>query len=285
MELLQLKYFCDAANTENFSRTAQKYGVPPSDISQSIRRLEKELSVNLFTRRANRVSLNSHGAAFYEKVSSALKLLSDAVSETSDDGNKGIINICTNCNRRIVIETAEKFRRQYPEVYIKAKTVYDTTAEEFDLIVTAVDDTIKGYDKRLLISEKLAVAINRDNPLAQVEKFDVSMLADQPFVTMTEQSNMCTLTKSVCADFGFVPSIALQSDDPFHVRRCVELGLGVTIFPVFSWQGQFAENVVLREIEGYTRQTYLFINEKKYMPICTKRFVEMLQKACKQSWE
>ena len=43
MELLQLKYFRDAAETENFSATAKNFGVPASDISQSIKRLEKEL--------------------------------------------------------------------------------------------------------------------------------------------------------------------------------------------------------------------------------------------------
>ena len=57
MELLQLTDFCDAALTENFSKTAEKYKVPPSNISQSIKRLEKELSIALFDRRANRVVL------------------------------------------------------------------------------------------------------------------------------------------------------------------------------------------------------------------------------------
>lgn len=56
MELLQLKYFCDAAETENFSKTAKKYLVPTSNISQSIKRLERELGVELF-------DVVSHGAS------------------------------------------------------------------------------------------------------------------------------------------------------------------------------------------------------------------------------
>jgi chromosome segregation protein len=43
MEILQLKYFCDAVQTQNFSKTAKKFLVPPSNISQTIKRLEKEL--------------------------------------------------------------------------------------------------------------------------------------------------------------------------------------------------------------------------------------------------
>ena len=48
MEILQLKYFCDSAVTGNFSATAKKFMVPPSAVSQSIKRLENELGTTLF---------------------------------------------------------------------------------------------------------------------------------------------------------------------------------------------------------------------------------------------
>lgn len=47
MELLQLTYFCDAASTQNFSQTAKRLNVPPSNISQSVKRLEEELGAEL----------------------------------------------------------------------------------------------------------------------------------------------------------------------------------------------------------------------------------------------
>ena len=58
MEMLQLKYFKDAAETQNFSKTAQKFTVPTSAVSQSIRRLEKEMGTPLFARTSNRITLN-----------------------------------------------------------------------------------------------------------------------------------------------------------------------------------------------------------------------------------
>ena len=81
MELLQLTYFCDAAITQNFSKTAEKYNVPPSNISQSIKRLEKELSVSLFDRCANRVALNAQGQAFFETEALLVRGLSAAEQE------------------------------------------------------------------------------------------------------------------------------------------------------------------------------------------------------------
>ena len=48
MELLQLRYFFDSAKTESFAKTAEKYMVPASSVSASVKRLEKELGCKLF---------------------------------------------------------------------------------------------------------------------------------------------------------------------------------------------------------------------------------------------
>ena len=47
MELLQLTYFCHAAETESFAKTAREMGVPAAGISQSVKRLETELGATL----------------------------------------------------------------------------------------------------------------------------------------------------------------------------------------------------------------------------------------------
>ena len=50
MEMLQLRYFYESAMAESISKTAQKFMVPASSVSASIKRLEKELGVELFVR-------------------------------------------------------------------------------------------------------------------------------------------------------------------------------------------------------------------------------------------
>ena len=280
MELLQLKYFCDAAISENFSLTAKKFDVPPSNISQSIKRLEKELGISLFSRHANKIFLNETGKEFFKKISSALAILSDAVMEASDDANSGKINICINSNRRVVIEAIEKYRRIYPAVEIITSHLADPTFDDFDIIIDSNEDVFFDCEKRLMISEKIMIAVSKSSKYAKVSKIDISELSEEVFVTMKEKTSMYNLTNSICADFGFKPRIAVQSDDPFYVRKCIEAGLGISFVPSFSWKGQFSDNVVLKEINGYTRSTYIYTNTKKYLPICAKRFIETLLKEC-----
>lgn len=276
MELLQLKYFCDAAISENFSRTAKRFGVPPSDISQSVRRLERELGIDLFIRQPNSITLNEKGRKFYKRVSSALHALDDAVLSISDALERGKIKICINSNRRVIMEVIEKFRRCYPEVEIATTHFTSPTSEDFDMIIDARDDELKSYDKTLLISEGMQIAMTSSSPFANVEHIDVACLKDEPFITLSDRSSLYHMTRSICRDHGFTPRIAIQSDDPFYVRKCVELGLGLCFVPKFSWEGQFSENVVLKDVSGYLRHTYVFVDPKKHLSLCSRKFIEMM---------
>ena len=283
MELLQLKYFCDAALNENFSLTAKKFNVPPSNISQGIKRLENEIGVPLFNRRANKIILNETGKEFYKKVSKSLVILSDAVAEAKDEVNSGRIKICINSNRRVVMEAAEKYRREYPGVEIITSHFTDSIQDDFDIIIDSFDGHIYDeYEKRLMISEDIMLAVMKNSKYAELEEIDISDLAGEAFVTMNEKSNLYSLTNSICADFGFKPRIAVQGDDPFYVRKCIEAGLGVSFVPSFSWKGQFSDNVVLKKISGYIRETYIYTNKSKYMPIYIRKFIDALVNECKE---
>ena len=115
MELLQLTYFCDVAITENFSRTAKKFMVPPSAVSQSIKRLEKELGFLLFERKSNRISLSKDGAIFFDAVVRAQKIVDDAkkmISESSGELS-GEIRLLVLCNMYMVSDAIRNFKKIY----------------------------------------------------------------------------------------------------------------------------------------------------------------------------
>ncbi len=280
MELLQLKYFCDAAVSENFSNTAKKFGVPQSDISQSVRRLEKELGVTFFSRRANGISLNDKGREFYKRAFAALELLSEAAAMARDDSG-GRIKICINTNRRIVMQAVEKYRRMYPGVEIITTHFTEMGNDDFDIIIDSDSRGYSQYKRTLLISEKIMLAVKSESKYAKAKQVDIAALADEPFIAMSEKSSMYAITESICRDFGFKPKIAMQSDDPFYVRKGVELGLGIAFVPSFSWQGLFSNDVALIEIEGYVRDTYVYTNAENYTPTCVKNFLDVLLKETK----
>ena len=283
MELLQLKYFCKVAKGGSISAVAKEFSVPASSVSQSIKRLEKELNVKLFNRKANAVSLSEKGAVFLEYAEKSLNSLANGIAAASDDINSGEISICINTNRRIVMETVEKFKKLFPDVSVKTRFICNDDFEDFNLVIDKEGLLLKGYTSEKLISEKLAVAMSKDFHLAGETDFSISRLANAPFIIMSEKTSLYESTVSVCKKFGFTPKVAIQSDDPFYIRKCVELGLGVAIIPLFSWKGQFNDSIVLKPIENCTRTTFVYINNKKFLSLKTKEFLRMLKENCKES--
>lgn len=272
MELLQLQYFCDAAKNLNLSKTARKYMVPPSNISQSVKRLEKELGCKLFIRQSNKITLSETGERFYKKISKALNIINEATSEFSDDGTTGTITISINSNRRTAIEAIKKFKAKYPAVNIKTAYFGNLLEEEYDIIIDSNSNSINGYQRELLLNEDIALAVNINNPLAKLDKIEISMLSEEKFISMDNKASMYKVTNEICRKSGFEPKIALQSDDPALVRKCVEHGLGIAFAPTLSWKDQFSENVILKRL-GYTRDIYVYLRTKGIVPFCAKNFL------------
>ena len=248
MELLQLKYFCDAAQTQNFSKTASKYHVPPSNISQSIKRLEKELDVKLFDRKSNCLTLNEKGKNFYTKVSEALKIIGNAKSEATDSNDKGILKICIMTNRLTVTKTIEEFAKKYPEVIISSAYSLSDDFKDFDIIIS--DENFKADDteKEMIVSEEISLAVNKENPLAFKETISTKDLLVENFICMNEESSLFLITQKICNSMNFQPNIVMQSPDPIFVRKCVDLNLGITFAPAISWKGQFSDKVILKKL-------------------------------------
>ena len=276
MELLQLKYFCDAAKNENFSSTAKKFGVPTSAVSQSIKRLENELGASFFSRRANSIKLNDTGKEFYLKISSSLALLDDAIISLSNQKQKRTLSIFIDAKRRQMLNIIEEFKKKHPDIDVNINHNPHSEKNDFDIIIADYDIKQPEYNKHLIISEGLAIAIHKSNPLASRKNLTVDMLKNEPFITMNEQRPMHKTVMNICKDFGFEPHITLQSDDPSYVGRLVSLGMGVAIGPAPSPE-TYSENVVFYPIKGYTRDIYAYIlQSKQVLPYMTD-FLELMK--------
>lgn len=276
MELLQLKYFCDAAKSQSFSKTAEAFKVPPSAVSQSIRRLENELGTSLFDRTPNRLFLNADGMRFYEKAAEALSLLREACEEAQHKQSVRVLELCVNCNRRIVMQAVEKFKAEYPDAAVRTVHLGDST-KTYDLAVTSIPSAFPSYSCEALLTEQLALAVHRTHPLANAAAITLSQLADEPFISLRRESDFFKMTEEICHLAHFSPRIAIETDDPFYLRRCVEMGLGISFVPVFSWQGQFSSEVRLLPLEGHTRTTYLCVPRERVHKPHLRRFMEILK--------
>lgn len=278
MELLQLKYFCDAVETENFSKTAEKFIVPPSAISQSIKRLERELGHKLFIRNANKIIVSPEGKAFYDGVKLAIDSLEQAKNKLNDfsDVVCGKIRIFIGTNRRYVTEIIEKYHELYPQVTFYLNHDFVSSVNDFDLIITD-DGTRFELEKTFLLKEKILVCMNANNELCKKQNLSLLDLKEQKFISMHSKSSLFSSTYKMCLANGFAPDTVIQTDDPFYIRKYVSLGLGVAFFPEFSWKG-LSDGLVLKDFGEHYRITYIYHKNINTLPVSVKLFLDMLIK-------
>ncbi|MGI6269768.1 MAG: LysR family transcriptional regulator [Candidatus Howiella sp.] len=285
MELLQLRYFVHAARTENFSRTAAFFMVPQSSVSQTIKKLEGELGAQLFARRGNRVFLNEKGRVFYDAVSASLAQIDAVCRDLREDSAEpeGELRLLVRTNRRIVTDCMVHFGQRYPKVnFSMMHAAGSAVLSDFDLIVAEESEQYRGFESSPLITEDILLAVSAAHPLASKKRVRMQEMKNERFIVMPKGSSLYELTEAGCRAAGFVPDIAIESDDPFYLRKYVGMNLGIALVPAFSWKGQFGDRVVLQPVEGVHMQRVTKVYWKGgRCPAAAERFRDFLLKACR----
>lgn len=273
MEFLQLEYFKHAAKTENFSHTAEKFRVPPSSVSSSIKKLEGELGVRLFDRKSNKLFLNEKGRLFLSCVENIFLELEKAKSGLLDlDGQPdGKVRILVNTNRRIITKVISQFRVKYPNVSFSLDLDESKDYKNYDIVIT--DSIIENgdFEQYEFLTEEIMLACHTSNPLSSRKQVNMSMLRNEKFISLSQNHSLRNITDKLCKQAGFNPDIVIECDDPFYIREYLKMGMGVTIIPVFSWENQFDDTISFIKInDGVYRHSKIYVN--KHTTECAKFF-------------
>lgn len=228
MELLQLRYFFESAKNENFAKTAEKYMVPTSSVSASVKRLEQELGVQLFDRTSNRIALNEDGKKFQQTLYTVFAELDGAVLDLSNQENDTReIKMLVRAMRSRITDHIIEYREKHP--HISFKTVFDfndADFEKYDIIIDEKTDAYEDFEGFELYDIRLRMMVNAVSPLT-TRRHTLKQLSNQTFISMGEQSNMHKILINVCKRAGFFPNISVQSNDIKCFEKLVAAGMGI----------------------------------------------------------
>ncbi len=227
MELLQLRYFYESAQSENFSKTAQKHMVPTTSVASSVKRLEKELGCTLFDRESNRIKLNENGKKLQRSLYSVFGALDGTVNSLKCKEDCREIKILVRAMRRRITDAIIAFREIMPDVSFQM--VYDFSRfdyDNFDIVIDDKESAISKYRSFPLYEMDISLKAAANSNLKGKE-LTLSQLSNQPFLSMGEQSNMHRMLFRACARVGFTPHICVYSNDSECYERLIESGIGI----------------------------------------------------------
>ena len=259
MELLQLRYFYESAANESFAQTAKKYMVPTSSVSASVKRLEEELGCQLFDRSSNRIILNAEGKKFQRSLCLIFQELDERTREISSKAEDvREIKMLVRAMRRDITEHIINYSKINPKVSFK--TVFDfreNNFEEYDIIIDENSSGYTEYDKFELLNIKIKMKVSKSSHLAG-KSLTMKELASEPFLSLGEESNMHKMLISSCKNSGFVPDIAVMSNDIACHERLIEAGLGIGL-----GREELSDNTVFLNVLDFNERYSVWAYYKK----------------------
>ncbi len=274
MDLLQLRYFYESAQSGSFSKTAQKYMVPLTSVSASIRRLEEELGCKLFDRFSNYVALNASGRELQKSLCIAFTEIDGAIGKLSSGTNERIeIRVLVRALRRRVADLIVKFNRLYANVGFQISFDFsETSLDAYDIIIDEDADVYAEHRRIEFFSSKLRIKCGRSHPLLG-KRLSLRQLASEPFLSMGRESNMHKLLFTACERAGFTPKINVFCNDLECYEKLIVEGFGIAM-GIESTETPGIEFLDVSDLdERYT--VYCHFKPKSYTG-AVKKFVDFL---------
>ena len=244
MDLRQLRHFVTLARTLNYRQAAEQLHMSQPPLSQSIRRLEDSLGVQLFQRDRRGTALTEAGLAALESAELALHHARQMqeVSRATAGGERGRLHIgfIGSATFSLIPRLVQAFRSEYPliDLVLTESTTREICAQvasgDFDAgllrypVTQATDLSITPVEK-----DELVAVLPEGNPLLQRPALRLRDLADQPFINYrpSEVPGLHALVVLACQNAGFMPQVKQHAVQAQTLVSLVGAGLGVALVP------------------------------------------------------
>jgi len=241
VQIGQLRCFLAVAEQRHFTRAARELGLAQPSVSAQVKRLESELSNELFHRMKGNVTLTPAGETLLPFARRILAEVDAASSELRNTGSRVhgrlAIGATPSLAATLVPPVLARFHAAYPDVDLALREAGSvdlvTALEEGALDVALVILPVRhdALETQPLLREELVVALTRSHPLAKRRTISVADLRDVPLVMFREGYDLRNATEAACRAAGFTPTFAVEGGEMDGVLRLTAAGLGAAIVP------------------------------------------------------
>ncbi|MDO4338782.1 MAG: LysR family transcriptional regulator [Eubacteriales bacterium] len=304
----QLQYVITIAKEKSFTKAAGKLFISQPSLTLSIQSLEKETGVVLFERKRGEVELTYAGKLFYEWAVSTLRSNHQLQLKLNDISEKKrhLIRLGISPHRSVIMlpDILEEFYADYPncEIHIIEKPTFLLKKllenNEIDLLIDVANPDTVNYQSDLLVKEEIWLAVpdcfTTKAPLAEILRrpsadrtdntengISLQELSGFPFIMLSEDHILGSMSRKLCEASGFHPDIRLTSTNIETALALVRKQLGITFVPeIFAKQKRYYPEVHYYSMPEFhnTRQICLVYHKNLYRHTQLSALIELFRK-------
>jgi DNA-binding transcriptional LysR family regulator len=277
VELRQIRYFLAVAEELHFGRAAERLHLTQPPLTVAIRRLERELGVQLFARTTRRVALTPAGEAFQRRVQSAVIDLDEAADDVASvaAGLSGRIRVgfVSSASYTTIPEAIRAFRRERPRVELvlspltSGEQIEQLLEGDLDLGLIRDPGEVPGLTMELVGTEDLVAVLHEAHPLASGEEVRPADLEQEPMILFPYRlmPGFVNRIHRLFDGLEFSPQVVQQAIHQETVLGLVAAGLGISILPESVRRFQMP-GVVARPLSGRPQTALYAARARNHSP-------------------
>lgn len=256
MELLQFRYFLEAARFENLTKAAEELHIAQPALSQSIKRLENELGVKLFHRKDHRIYLNEQGRLLEKRLTPLMESIDNLKDELWESLHSSERTICLNfyAASSFITNCIIAYRAENPDVKFQVSQLESTDACDLHIDSRAAGRKTRagakvplpeGAIRQEVLNEQIFLAVPAHSPLAEKKSVDLRDLQEEGYIRLGHGWQLRSICDGFFSQAGVRPQMIFESNSPESVRNLIAAGLGIGFWPEKSWGGPPGPRVAL----------------------------------------
>lgn len=267
MEIMQIRYFLEAAKTKHMTNSAKNLYITQPALTQAIRRLEKDLGVPLFTARGRNVILTEYGKYLQRKLEPLMEQL-DAIPEQLKmmialEGETIHMNVLAASG--LVMEAIIEYKKDHEEIHFQLQQ--NSESELYDIgVTTKLFYLGQDEENRFACGEEIYLAVPENQRYRGKTSVRLAEVADEGFISLLGSREFRYICDRFCQHAGFTPRIIFESDNPSAVKNMIAANMGIGFWPEFTWGSIENERVRLLKIEEPVCQRDIIIHYNRNKP-------------------
>lgn len=241
MELHQLRYACEVAETGSFSRAAERCQIAQPSLSQQVLKLEEELGAKLFDRLGRGIRLTESGRAFLPHARAILHQVDVARASVASNGEevRGSVTLgaIPTIAPYVIPRYTAAFTKRFSDAHLRI--VEETTPVlieglrdlSIDFALLALPLRHKDLELQPIRTEPLFAAVPEKHPLASNDSLSVAELRRESLVILRDGHCFRDLSLAICRSANVNPKIAFESGQFSSILGMVAAGVGLSLVP------------------------------------------------------
>ena len=277
--ILSMRVFRQVVESGGFTAASVALEMSVAMVSKHIKHLEEHLSTRLLNRTSRKVSLNTPGAAYYERCCEILNQIDDAEAllKTELKSPKGVLRITapTWFSNRFFARILSEYSQRCPEVLLDV-SLSDATV---DLVEEGLDLALRGT-----LNEQADAKL----PFEVITKMEFVIVASPQYLERCGRpESWDDLARHHVLTYSYAPSnLFPQSGRNWRLNSTALIGelaaqgVGIAVLPKFlieeeSYQSQL--EIILGNLDFPNPTLYAVTHQRRHQSARIRSFVEFLR--------